>query len=312
MRKLVFKLVGCLVKDCSKSHIRISVPAFIPGHWSIFILCTHHDWLSEQFSGSQEACGTRWPLENQNKHPEDWYWNDFHGSKQKLFFHFLHKKTAKIRKNHDAHTKSSYLIFRALKIIISWHYPFERRSRNKLLYIYYHRARCTCTNDSHPLQQANSATMASSFHFLLLQDLPIFEIIGGAKNSNDTAKSASFIILFIIFSLTIARFFPLNKVANINSLDWKSINQIFTTWEGHRHPPRQQFAPVCSGCPSCPIDMRQFTRIFIPAIHCKENPIYVFLFWELRGRRPNFHIHVSVSAGRLILDIYKSLTGIWA
>jgi hypothetical protein len=27
--------------------------------------------------------------------------------------------------------------------------------------------------------------------------------------------------------------------------------------------------------------------------HCKENPIYVFLFWELRG--PNFHIHVSES-----------------
>ncbi len=25
------------------------------------------------------------------------------------------------------------------------------------------------------------------------------------------------------------------------------------------------------------------------------NPIYVFLFWELRGLSPNFHIHVSVS-----------------
>jgi hypothetical protein len=30
-------------------------------------------------------------------------------------------------------------------------------------------------------------------------------------------------------------------------------------------------------------------------VHCKENPIYVFLFWELRGLSPNFHIHVSVS-----------------
>jgi hypothetical protein len=30
-------------------------------------------------------------------------------------------------------------------------------------------------------------------------------------------------------------------------------------------------------------------------VHCNENPIYVFLFWELRGRSPNFHIHVSVS-----------------
>jgi hypothetical protein len=30
-------------------------------------------------------------------------------------------------------------------------------------------------------------------------------------------------------------------------------------------------------------------------LHCSENPIYVFLFWELRGFNPNFHIHVSVS-----------------
>ncbi len=30
-------------------------------------------------------------------------------------------------------------------------------------------------------------------------------------------------------------------------------------------------------------------------MHCKENPIFVFLFWELRGLSPNFHIYVSVS-----------------
>ena len=30
-------------------------------------------------------------------------------------------------------------------------------------------------------------------------------------------------------------------------------------------------------------------------LHCKENPIYVFLFWELHVLSPNFHIHVSVS-----------------
>jgi hypothetical protein len=29
--------------------------------------------------------------------------------------------------------------------------------------------------------------------------------------------------------------------------------------------------------------------------NCKENSTYVFLFWELRGLSPNFHIHVSVS-----------------
>jgi hypothetical protein len=30
-------------------------------------------------------------------------------------------------------------------------------------------------------------------------------------------------------------------------------------------------------------------------MHCNENPIYVLLFWELRGLSLNFHIHVSVS-----------------
>jgi hypothetical protein len=35
--------------------------------------------------------------------------------------------------------------------------------------------------------------------------------------------------------------------------------------------------------------MSQYTE------HCKENPIYVILFWELRGLSPNFCIHVSVS-----------------
>jgi hypothetical protein len=29
--------------------------------------------------------------------------------------------------------------------------------------------------------------------------------------------------------------------------------------------------------------------------HGNENPIYVFLFWELCGLSPNFHIHVSAS-----------------
>jgi hypothetical protein len=31
------------------------------------------------------------------------------------------------------------------------------------------------------------------------------------------------------------------------------------------------------------------------SMHCNENPIYLFLFWELRGLSPNFHIYVSVS-----------------
>ncbi len=60
--------------------------------------------------------------------------------------------------------------------------------------------------------------------------------------------------------------------------------------------------------------------------HCNGNSVYVFLFWELRGLSPNFHIHVSVSnlyiaridphisssrKGRPIVGIYNSLTDTW-
>jgi hypothetical protein len=68
--------------------------------------------------------------------------------------------------------------------------------------------------------------------------------------------------------------------------------------------------------------------IWIPPCgpHCNGNPIFVFLFWELRGFRPNFHIHVSVSdlyiprigphiscsrTARLVVGIYESFTDAW-
>ena len=37
--------------------------------------------------------------------------------------------------------------------------------------------------------------------------------------------------------------------------------------------------------------------------HCKGNPVYIFLFWELRGLSPSFYIHVSVS------DLYSPRIG---
>ncbi len=33
--------------------------------------------------------------------------------------------------------------------------------------------------------------------------------------------------------------------------------------------------------------------IYWSTSHCNENPIYVFLFWELRGLSPNVRVHVS-------------------
>jgi hypothetical protein len=39
----------------------------------------------------------------------------------------------------------------------------------------------------------------------------------------------------------------------------------------------------------------QILLALISRLHCNENPIYIFLFWKLRGFSPNFHIHVSVT-----------------
>ncbi len=70
---------------------------------------------------------------------------------------------------------------------------------------------------------------------------------------------------------------------------------------------------------------QNYFRVGSPLLqpHCNANPIYVFLFCELRCLSPNFHIHVFVSdlciprigphisysrIGRSIVGIYKSLT----
>ncbi len=57
--------------------------------------------------------------------------------------------------------------------------------------------------------------------------------------------------------------------------------------------------------------------------HFNENPIYVFLFWKMRGLIPSFHMHVSVRVsrigphifcsiiGRSIVGIYESLSETW-
>jgi hypothetical protein len=76
-------------------------------------------------------------------------------------------------------------------------------------------------------------------------------------------------------------------------------------------------------CMTAVTDGRQGPALHVnSSLHCNANPIYVFLFWELRGLSPNFHIHVSVSdfyiprigphiscsrIGRSIVGIYKSL-----
>jgi hypothetical protein len=39
----------------------------------------------------------------------------------------------------------------------------------------------------------------------------------------------------------------------------------------------------------------EIEMIFTSVPQCNENPIYVFLFCELRSLSPNYHIHVSVS-----------------
>ncbi len=48
----------------------------------------------------------------------------------------------------------------------------------------------------------------------------------------------------------------------------------------------------------------QLLCVFVPhsvGLHCNENHIYVFLFWELHGLSPNFHIYVPVSVTNLYI-----------
>jgi len=62
------------------------------------------------------------------------------------------------------------------------------------------------------------------------------------------------------------------------------------------------------------------------SLHCNGDSVYIFLFWELRGLSPNFHMHGSVSdlyiprigphisssiKGRPIVGIYNSLADTW-
>jgi hypothetical protein len=44
------------------------------------------------------------------------------------------------------------------------------------------------------------------------------------------------------------------------------------------------------------LNLCNYTLKVTTSVHtAMKNPIYIFLFWELRGLSPNFHIHVSVS-----------------
>jgi hypothetical protein len=63
----------------------------------------------------------------------------------------------------------------------------------------------------------------------------------------------------------------------------------------HTHPS----TPPSSTLPQHPLQHPLLPNTISPTIHpyphCKENSIYVYLFWELRDLSPNFYIHVSVS-----------------
>ncbi len=71
------------------------------------------------------------------------------------------------------------------------------------------------------------------------------------------------------------------------------ISVICTVMDGSYRLPWWIVPPAVAGAAAQRQASSNFRRWYA---HCNENPIYVFLFWELRGLSPNFHIHVSVSA----------------
>ena len=77
----------------------------------------------------------------------------------------------------------------------------------------------------------------------------------------------------------------------------KTLSAIFTVLEPST---KKRFAnterPYCTAyCFVTNYCNDKILSTLIVPLHCNGNSVYVFLFWELRGPSPNFHIHVSVS-----------------
>jgi hypothetical protein len=100
------------------------------------------------------------------------------------------------------------------------------------------------------------------------------------------------------------------KRQHISSRMFAQCPSLIFWWSTLESPPRKEkhfgigprFLPS-SYLAHSPTTARQLP-VFLPPLnynhsmnstHCIENPIYVFLFWELRGLSPNFQSHVSVS-----------------
>ncbi len=99
-------------------------------------------------------------------------------------------------------------------------------------------------------------------------------------------------------------YFPTREQADRS---WKYINlsQIYEcrNWETEHYNSVQEITVSFLGINGYQAFILDSHRPFICSvgrtgtgrIHCNKNLIYVFLFWELCGLSPNFHIHVSVS-----------------
>ncbi len=118
-----------LIKLFGKPH-QMSVPAFLRSHWSIF--ANVHSWpaLGKAF---RDTGGFRKDGTSSLKRVTGGIFticNWFHRSKQKFYFDFLLRKTAKNCENHQRSFKSTVLIFWTFKkTFISWNYPFKEEEQ---------------------------------------------------------------------------------------------------------------------------------------------------------------------------------------
>jgi hypothetical protein len=70
----------------------------------------------------------------------------------------------------------------------------------------------------------------------------------------------------------------------------------------------------CCPCPTTPPSQGSpstYSRGRTSGIHCNENPIYVFLFWELRGLSPNLHFHAFVMKINALFLKKRKSASIW-
>jgi hypothetical protein len=88
---------------------------------------------------------------------------------------------------------------------------------------------------------------------------------------------------------------PLHRLSSETVLPPRSASGAAMPPPAYKEPPRPKTTTSSEALLSKHKPVAEVSPFSSAQVQSNENPIYVFLFWELHGLSPNFHIHVSVS-----------------